>query len=441
MCRCRLLESPLESAAARNALKFVEPPLEQFARSLTERILAAAGPISSANDMPDIDLIQKALNEQKLGGWLFYDILHRDAIAYRVLGLDHAMAKRRWFYMIPAKGAPRKLVHRIEAAALDSLPGEKMVYAAAEELEKNLKKLVGRAKKVAMQYSPKNQIPYISLVDAGTVELIRGLGCKVVSSADLVQQFEAAWTPEQLESHRVAGREIDRITQAAFVEAARRVRASEAFTEYDLQQWIMGQFRASGVTSDSPPIVAVGPHAGDPHYEPKQRGSAQVRKGDLLLLDVWGKTLAPNSVYYDITWTGYLGAKVPEKYAKIFRIVRDARDAAVAFTREAVKAGRAIEGWQVDRAAREVIRKAGFAKYFVHRTGHNIGQEVHGTGANMDGLETRDVRRVIPRTCFSVEPGIYLPEFGVRSEVNVYVEDGNADVTGAVQTEMLALLA
>ena len=405
------------------------------------KFVARSAPNHLANQMPDINAIQKALIEQKLDGWLFYDILHRDAIAYRVLGLDHAMAKRRWFYMIPAKGAPRKLVHRIEAAALDSLPGEKMVYAAAGELEKNLKKLVGRARKVAMQYSPKNQIPYISLVDAGTVELIRAQGCKVVSSADLVQQFEAAWTPQQLESHRQAGREIDRITQAAFAEAVRRIRSNQPFTEYDLQQWIMGQFRASGVTSDSPPIVAVGPHAGDPHYEPRERGSAQVREGDLLLLDIWGKTLAPNSVYYDITWTGYLGAKVPEKYAKIFRLVRDARDTAVDFVRNGVKAGRVIEGWQVDRAAREVIRKAGFAKYFVHRTGHNIGQEVHGTGANMDGLETRDVRRIIPRTCFSVEPGIYLPEFGVRSEVNVYVEEGNADVTGAVQTELPALLA
>ena len=391
--------------------------------------------------MLNVEAIQKALNDQKLDGWLFYDILHRDPIAYRVLGLDHAIAKRRWFYMIPAKGAPRKLVHRIEAAALDSLPGEKMVYAAADELGRNLKKLVGRAKKVAMQYSPMNLIPYISLVDAGTVELIRAQGCTVVSSADLVQQFEAVWTPEQLNSHRAAGREIDRITQAAFAEAARRVRARQKFTEYDLQQWILGQFRASGVTSDSPPVVAVGPHAGDPHYKPKERGSAPVRRGDLLLLDVWGKTLSPHSVYYDITWVGYLGARIPEKYAKIFSIVRDARDAAVRFVRKNVKAGRVIEGWQVDRVARGVIRKAGYAKQFVHRTGHNIGQEVHGTGANMDGLETRDIRRVIPHTCFSIEPGIYLPDFGVRSEVNVYVGDGSAEVTGAVQTEILKLLA
>ncbi|MBZ5642013.1 MAG: Xaa-Pro peptidase family protein [Acidobacteriia bacterium] len=390
--------------------------------------------------MPDIAAIQSALAEHKIDAWLFYDILHRDPIAYRVLGLDHALAKRRWFYMIPAKGAPRKLVHRIEAGALDSLPGEKMVYAAAGELEKNLKKLIGRAKKVAMQYSPNNQIPYISLVDAGTVELISAQGCKVVSSADLVQQFEAVWSPAQLESHRIAGRAIDTITEAAFTEAARRVRAKEIFTEYDLQQWMFAQFRANGVVSDSAPIVAVGPHSGDPHYEPMPQGSAQVREGDLLLLDVWGKTAAPGSVYYDITWVGYLGAKVPAKYAKIFTIVRDARDAAVDFVLKNVKAGRAIEGWQVDRAARDVIRRAGYADRFVHRTGHNIGQEVHGTGANMDNLETRDVRRVIPRTCFSVEPGIYLPEFGIRSEVDVYVADGRAEVTGPAQTGILPLL-
>jgi len=391
--------------------------------------------------MPNIEAIQDALRKQKLDGWLFYDILHRDPIAYRVLGLDHAIAKRRWFYLLPAKGAPRKLVHRIEAGTLDALPGKKLLYASADELQKGLKKLLGRAKKVAMQYSPKNLIPYVSLVDAGTVELIRAQGCKVVSSADLVQEFEAAWTPEQLASHRAAGREIDRITQAAFTEAARRVRAGDTFTEYDLQQWIMGQFRASGVTSDSPPIVAVGPHSGDPHYEPREHNSSPVRKGDLLLLDIWGKTLAPGSVYYDITWTGYLGAKVPPKYAKIFSVVREARDAAIKFVQDHVKAGRAIEGWQVDRAAREVIRKAGYAQYFVHRTGHNIGQEVHGAGANMDGLETRDIRRVIPHTCFSIEPGIYLPEFGVRSEVDVYVEEGRAEVTGAVQSEILKLLA
>jgi Xaa-Pro dipeptidase len=316
-----------------------------------------------------------------------------------------------------------------------------MVYAAAEELDKNLKKLVGRAKKVAMQYSPMNSIPYVSLVDAGTIELIRAQGCKVVTSADLVQEFEAAWSPEQLESHRAAGRVVDAVTQGAFSEAARRVGAGESFTEFDLQQWMVAQFRANGVVSDSAPIVAVGPHSGDPHYEPREQGSSPVRRGDLLLLDVWAKTLAPNSVYYDITWVGYLGPKVPEKCAKVFSTVRDARNAAVDFVKSSVSAGRTVEGWQVDRAAREVIRKAGYAKYFVHRTGHNIGQEVHGAGANMDSLETRDTRRVIPDTCFSVEPGIYLPEFGIRSEVNVYVSNHKAEVTGPAQTEILKLLS
>jgi Xaa-Pro dipeptidase len=307
-------------------------------------------------------------------------------------------------------------------------------------LERQLNKLIGRAKKVAMQYSPKNLIPSISLVDAGTVELIRSHGCKVVSSADLIQRFEASWTEQQLESHRTAGRAIDSITQDAFAEVARRVVANDKFSEHDLQQWIVAQFRSHGVVSDSPPIVAVGPHSGDPHYEPTPGNSAIIRRNDFLLLDIWAKTTDIDSVYYDITWVGYLGEKVPEKFVKIFSVVRDARDAAVHFVQKNISAGRPVEGWQVDRAARGIIRKAGYAKYFVHRTGHNIGQDVHGAGANMDGLETRDIRRIIPHTCFSVEPGIYLPEFGVRSEVDVYVGEKSAEVTGPAQTEILKLL-
>jgi Xaa-Pro dipeptidase len=391
--------------------------------------------------MPDIQAIQKALRDEKLDGWLFYDILHRDPIAYRVLGLGDVLAKRRWFYFIPAKGSPRKLVHRIESFTLDTLPGEKMQYAAREEMEKNLPKLLGNAKTVAMQYSPKNAVPQISLVDAGTVELIRGFKRKVVSSANLIQLFEAAWSSEQHESHMAAGKLVDKITRAAFEHAANLVRSKTALTEYDLQQWMAAQFRENGLTADSDPIVAVGPHSGDPHYEPKAQCSSPIREGDLLLLDVWGKLAKPGSVYYDITWMGYLGAKVPEKYAKIFGIARQARDAAVNFVRESISAGRAIEGWQVDRASREVIRRAGYGKFFVHRTGHNIGQDVHGAGANMDDLESHDVRRIIPRTCFSVEPGIYTPEFGVRTEVNVYVGEKEAGVTGAVQSEILPLLA
>ena len=392
--------------------------------------------------MPDIKAIQDELRTGKLDAWLFYDFRHRDPIAHRVLGLDAAgMATRRWFYLVPAKGEPRKLVHRIESGVLDSLPGQKLIYGSQEQLRKNLPRLLGRAKNIAMQYSPRNAIPYVSMVDAGTVELVRGLGRKVVSSADLVQKFEACWTPAQLESHLAAGRVIDRLTQEAFAQAAGHVRDKAPLTEYDLQQWILGQFRRNSIVTDEAPIVAVGPHSGDPHDELKPGASAPIREGDLLLLDIWGKTKAPASVYYDITWVGYLGAKVPEKHAGVFSIVKEARDRAVAVVRDAVASGRPIQGWQVDKVAREVIRKAGYAKHFVHRTGHNIGQEVHGNGANMDGLETQDVRRIIPRTCFSVEPGIYLPEFGIRSEVNVYVEEQQARVTGAVQREILPMLA
>ena len=390
--------------------------------------------------MPDIAAIQEALRAQKLGGWLFYDFRQRDPIATRVLGLGAGMFTRRWFYLIPARGTPRKLVHKIESRALDSLPGAKLQYASLEELDRNLRRLLRGAGRVAMQYSPRNAIPYVSMVDAGTIEMVRGAGAKVVSSADLVQRFEATWSAEQLRSHQAAGRVVDSVLQEAFARASSVVRSGGAISEYELQQWILEQFRAGGVTTEEPPIVAVGPHSGDPHYEPTAAASAPIRAGDLLLLDMWAKTEAPESVYYDITWVGFLGAQVPEKYAKVFAVVRAARDAAVAFVQQAVKVQRQIQGWQVDRAAREVIRKARYAKQFVHRTGHSIGQTVHGNGANMDSLETRDIRLVLPHTCFSIEPGIYLPEFGIRSEVNVFVDEREARVTGPMQTEIIALM-
>ena len=391
--------------------------------------------------MPQIDAIQQELRNQGLDGWLFYDFHHRDPIAAHVLGLEPGMGTRRWFYLIPARGVPRKLVHRIESRALDSLPGQKLVYAGFDELRRNLSRLLARMKKVAMQYSPRNAIPYVSMVDAGTVELVRAHGCKVLTSADLVQKFEACWSAEQYRTHLDAGRVIDRVAQQAFLYAAQHVRQKSRLTEYELQQWILSEFRAAGIATAEPPIVAVGAHTADPHYEPGAVRSSPIRAGDLLLLDMWGKLDRPGSVYYDITWVGYLGAKIPEKYAKIFGVVCEARDRVIAFVQQSVAAGRVIEGWQVDRVARELIRKAGYAKYFVHRTGHNIGQEVHGNGANMDGLETRDSRRILPQTCFSVEPGIYLKDFGIRSEVNVYIDGEEARVTGPMQTGILPLLA
>jgi Xaa-Pro aminopeptidase len=392
--------------------------------------------------MPDIKAIQAEMRASKIDGWLFCDHHHRDPIAARILGLDgHGMATRRWFYFIPSRGEPRKLVHRIERGALDSLAGRTEAYSSWEELHKGVAKLLGSGRTIAMQYSPENNIPYIGLVDAGTVELVRKLKKKVVTSADLVQKFEAVWSAEQLASHMEAGAILDRIVQSAFARAASFVREGRPITEYELQQWIVGRFHANELSTAEPPVAAVQPNNGNPHYEPTAGASRPIRAGDLLLLDIWAKCDRPGSVYYDITWTGYLGQRVPDAYARIFRIVRDARNRAIEFVSERVAHGRAIHGWEVDGVARETIRKAGYGKYFVHRTGHSIGQDVHGNGANMDGLETRDDREIVPRTCFSIEPGIYLPEFGIRSEVDVFVSESEARVTGAIQNEILALLA
>src|SRR3989441_5622392 len=389
----------------------------------------------------DIQGIQSDLRTAKIDGWLFYDFRGRDPIAQNILGLQPGMRTRRWFYFVPAKGTPKKLVHKIETQSLAALPGETLYYSAQEELRKNPKKMFGRAKSVAMQYSPKNAIPYVAMVDAGTIELVRSSGPKVVSSADLVQKYEACWSASQLESHRAAGAVIDRVVREGLQQAANSVREKRTLTEYDLKKWIVNEFESAGLWTEEGPDIAVGAHASDPHYGPTPEKASPIREGDLLLLDVWGKKKKPGSVYYDVTWMGYFGAKAPEKYAKVFAVVREARDKAFELIRKHVAAGKPLQGWQVDKAARSVIEKAGYGKYFFHRTGHSIGEKVHGNGANMDGLETHDVRHLIPRTCTSIEPGIYLPEFGIRSELNMYIDEHKARVTGPVQKEILPLLA
>jgi Xaa-Pro aminopeptidase len=385
----------------------------------------------------DLPAIQAALRERNLDGWLFYDHHHRDPIAYRVLGLPAGlMVTRRWFYLIPAQGEPLKLVHKIEAGHLDSLPGSKRVYSGWQELFDQLKAMLANYLDIAMQYSPNNLVFYVSLVDAGTVELIRGLGKNVVSSGDLVARFEATLTDDQIKTHFAARDMVDSITAAAFQEIGHRVR-NGGTTEHAIQQWFMEAFNREKLVTDDPPIVAVNANAGNPHYEPSAESSAPIREGDLVLLDVWAKQNTPGAVYYDITWMGFAGKAPSDRMRELFQIVRDARDVGVRTVQAAVTAGKAIAGWEVDRAVRGHIQKSGFGQYFIHRTGHSIGTDVHANGANMDDLEIHDERQILPNSCFSIEPGLYLPEFGVRSEINMLVRKGSAEVTGKIQKEIV----
>ena len=382
--------------------------------------------------------IQEALRERKFDAWLFYDHHHRDPIAYRVLGVrEDLMVTRRWFYLIPAQGEPAKLVHRIEAGHLDPLPGNKDVYSGWQELWDKLRTMVSSHTTLAMQYSPNNLIPYVGLVDAGTVELVRGFGNTIVSSADLVARFEAVWSEEQVASHFAARDAIDKVTAAAFQEIGRRVRNGGTH-EHEMQQWILEAFRRENIITEDLPVVAVNQHSSDPHFEPRADRSARIKLGDHVLLDIWGKKNTPNAVYYDITWTGVVG-KPSEQQRKIFEVVRSGRDAAIQAVESAIKERRKIAGWEVDRAARDSITQAGYGEYFIHRTGHSIGVSVHANGANMDNLETKDEREIIPNSCFSIEPGVYLPEFGVRSEVNMLVRKGSAEVTGKIQQELVEI--
>jgi Xaa-Pro dipeptidase len=383
--------------------------------------------------------IQAALRERNIDAWLFYDHHHRDPIAYRVLGLPESlMVTRRWFYLIPANGEPTKLVHKIESGHLDTLPGTKRQYAGWEELFDEIKKLLTGHRDIAMQYSPNNLVFTVSLVDGGTLELIRGLGKNVLSSGDLVAQFEATWTDEQIKTHFAARDAIDAITAEAFREIGRRVR-NGGTTECDIQDWFMEAFRRENLVTDDPPIVAVNGNSGNPHYEPHHGSSSPIREGDFVLLDVWAKKNTPEAVFYDITWTGFVGKSPSDRMRDVFEIVRDGRDIGVKTVQDAIAAGRPIAGWEVDHAVRAHIKKAGFGDNFIHRTGHSIGTDVHANGANMDDLEIHDERKILPNSCFSIEPGIYLPEFGVRSEVDVLVRPKAAEVTGKIQSELVII--
>jgi Xaa-Pro dipeptidase len=387
-----------------------------------------------------IEDIQSALREEHLDGWLFFDHHQRDPLAYRILKLNpKQVATRRWYYFIPAQGEPKGMVHAIESGILAGLPGDIQKYSSWTGQVEGVHRLLAGCQKIAMQYSPNCAIPYVSLVDGGTIELVRGAGVEVATSANLVQLFEARWSAAQLEMHLEAGRRVDRVRGEAFQKIAAALASNQSITEWDVNRFIRAGFEKSGLLTDHGPIVAVNANMSNPHYEPEAEGSREIRKGDAVLIDMWAKLDQPSAVYYDITWTGFCGASPPSALQNVFEVVRDARDCAVHRVQGAISRGEAIQGFQVDDAARGYIKERGFGEYFVHRTGHSIGEEVHGTGANMDNLETHDERRVIARTCFSVEPGVYLPEFGIRSEVNVYVGDGEARVTGEVQRNLVTV--
>ena len=387
----------------------------------------------------NLETIQAAIREAGIDGWLFYDHHHRDSIAARILGLDEkAHITRRWYYFVPVVGEPGKLVHRVEQGRLDSLPGSKALYSSWQELAGGIEAMLFGVRRIAMQYSPNNAIMYVSMVDAGTVEFLRSLGKEVVSSADLVSQFEAVLNEEQVASHGVAQRAIDTILAEGWQEMGRRLRPG-AYTEFDHVHWLSEAMRREGLVWEDGPNVSANANSSDSHYEPTAERSAPIREGDFILIDIWARLDKPASVYYDITWTGVVGREPTEREQLVFNTVCAARDAAIATVEQAFAEGRAIRGFEADDAARAVIGAAGYGEFFTHRTGHNIAQELHGSGAHLDNLETHDERLLMPQTCFSVEPGIYLPEFGVRSEVDMMTAPGMAWVTGRIQQELVRI--
>jgi Xaa-Pro aminopeptidase len=389
-----------------------------------------------------IDAVQRALKEDKLDGWLLYDFHGSNPIASRLAGLASSgkMATRRWYYLVPADGAPRGLVHAIERHNLDDLPGEKRAYAGREQLASGLRDLLRGVKRVAMEYSPGNAIPYVSRVDAGTVEAVRDCGASVVSSGDLVQRFEAVWTADAYATHTAASERLYRIKDRAFDLVKRRTGAGQPLTEVELQDAMVGWFRDEGLIAESAPIVAAQEHAGNPHYVPTRTADRAIRPNEIVLLDLWGKLPARGAVFADITWVGFTGAQVPEEYARAFAAARDGRDAAIELVESASREGRELRGFEVDRACRTVIERAGFGPQFIHRTGHSLGEDVHGNGVHMDDYETHDDRRLIPGTGFTIEPGVYTDRYGVRTEINMFVGNGSARVTGPRQDSIVTLV-
>ncbi|MBF0548679.1 MAG: M24 family metallopeptidase [Candidatus Riflebacteria bacterium] len=390
----------------------------------------------------DLAKIQQKLLDSKLDGWLFFDFQNRDHLGGRILGLDYTKpTSRRWYYFIPASGTPTRLVSVVERTRLDSLPGEKIMYLSWPERNEALQRILGTPKNIAMQYSPMNEIPYVSTADAGTVELISSFGHEIVSSADLVQEFEAVIDEKGLSLHIETGKVVDKIRSDTFKLIETRLQNGQKITEIETAEFILEEFRKNGFETKGVPIVGVNEHPADPHFEPSKSNSYEIKKSDMILIDLWAKKSIPDGIFYDITWCGFAGKNPPAEYVKIFKIVMDSRDAAANFVKSKLSRGEEVFGWQVDDVARNVITNAGYGQNFIHRTGHSIGRECHGNGVNIDNLETRDSRRLIPGICFSLEPGIYIDgKMGVRSEINMFVKsEKEAIITGEVQKELVLL--
>lgn len=389
-----------------------------------------------------IDEIQKALTELNIDGWLFYDFHHRDPIAQKILSIDNSkIFTRRWFYFIPANGSPRKLVHSIEPYNLDHLPGEKFIYLAWQKLHNLLRVILGDAKKIAMQYSKNNMIPYICVVDGGTLELIRSFGIEVVSSGELVSIFESHLTDEDIESHKKAAKVLYSVKDFAFSEISRRIKNKESCNEYIIQQLMIDKFRENNMLWDMGPIVSINENNADPHYMPDSEIHSEIKSGDTVMIDLWAKKNHAGSIYADITWMAYTGEEVPNNLENIFQITCRARDAALSMLKVRFENQQPIQGWEVDDACRSIINSAGFESNFFHRTGHNIGEEVHGPGVHMDNLETKDERTIIKGSCFSIEPGIYLKgDNGFRTEIDVIItNEGKVEVAGEIQSKIIPL--
>jgi len=390
--------------------------------------------------MANIEQIQEVLKSLGIDGWLLTDFHNRDALAYKVLGIDYTkFTSRRWFCLVPKEGKVVAIVSKVEPNRLEGLNAEKRTYLSLDELMSLLKELVS-GKKVAMQFSM--EIPAVSVVDGGTIDLVRACGGEVVSSKDLVQIFEGLVDKAGYETHKKAGQKVEKIKDEAFSLISEALRESKRITEYDLQQFILKRMEEEGLTSDGEvPIVAINEHAADPHFFPTRDKASVISRGDKVLIDLWARLALEGAIYYDITWCGYCGDEPPEEYKKLFEIVAEARDKVVSFIVDRVSKGDLPFGYECDEVARKVIEGYGFGAYFVHRTGHSIAGCVHGMGVNLDSLETKDTRKLLPRSLFSIEPGIYIPgRIGVRSEINCYIhEDMKVEVTGAVQRSLLLL--